>query len=47
MRNTFSKLYNGVSALVAAARDALSEKLQSVHETARLLYTTMMDNMGY
>ena len=34
MRNTISKLYNAVSAPVAATRDALAERLQSVHETA-------------
>ena len=30
LRNTISKLYNVVSASVAAARDALTEMLQSV-----------------
>ena len=47
MRNTISKLYNAVSAPVAATRDALAERLQSVRETASLLYNRMMENMGY
>ena len=47
LRNTISKLYNAVSASVAATRDALTERLQSVHDTAFLLYNRMMENMGY
>ena len=47
LRNTISKLYNAVSAPVAATRDALTEKLQSVGDTASLLYNRMMENMGY
>ena len=47
IRNTISKLYNAVSAPVAATRDALAERLQSVRETASLLYNRMMENMGY
>ena len=47
LRNTISKLYNAVSAPVAATRDALAERLQSVRETASLLYNRMMENMGY
>ena len=47
LRNTISKLYNAVSAPVAATRDALAERLQSVLETASLLYNRMMENMGY
>ena len=47
MRNTISKLYNAVSAPVAATRDALTERLQSVCDNASLLYNRMMDNMGY
>ena len=46
-RNTISKLYNVVSALMTATRDALAERLQSVHETASLLYNRMMKNMEY
>ena len=38
LRNTNSKLYNVVSAPVTATRDALAEKLQSVRDTASLLY---------
>ena len=47
LRNTISKLYNAVSAAVTATRDALAERLQSVHETASLLYNRMMENMGF
>ena len=47
MRNTISKVYNAVSASVAATRDALAERLQSVRDTASLLYNKIMENMGY
>ena len=47
MRNQLTKLYNVVSAPVASTRDALAEKLQSVRQTASLLYNRMMENMGY
>ena len=47
MRNQLTKLYNAVSAPVAAIRDALAERLQSVRETASLLYNRMVENMGY
>ena len=47
LRNTISKLYNTVSAPVTATRDALAERLQSVRDTASLLYNRMMENMGY
>ena len=47
LRNTISRLYNDVSAPVAATRDALAERLQSVRETASLLYNRMMDNIEY
>ena len=47
LRNTISKLYNAVSAPVAATQDALAERLQSVRDTASLLYNRMMENMGY
>ena len=47
LRNTISKLYSAVSAPVTATRDALVERLQSVHDTASLLYNRMMENMGY
>ena len=42
----FSKTYN-FSAPVAATRDALAERLQSVRDSASLLYNRMMENMGY
>ena len=47
LRNTISKLCNGVSALVAVTRDALTERLQSVRDTASLLYNRMIQNMGH
>ena len=47
LRNTISKLYNSVSAPVAATWDALAERLQDVRDTASLLYNRMMENMGY
>ena len=47
MKNQLTKLYNAVSAPVAATRDALAERLQSVRETTSLLYNRMMENMGY
>ena len=47
MRNQLTKLYNAVSAPVAATRDTLAERLQSVRETASLLYNRMVENMGY
>ena len=47
MRNTISKLYKAVSAPVATTRDALTERLQSIRETASLLYNRIMDNIGY
>ena len=47
LRSTISKLYNAVSAPATAVRDALAERLQSVRDTASLLYNRMMENMGY
>ena len=47
MRNQLTKSYNAVSAPVAATRDALAERLPSIHETASLLYNRMVENMGY
>ena len=47
LRNTISKLYNAVSALVAATQDVLTDRLQSVRETTSALYNRMMENMGY
>ena len=47
MKNQLTKLYNAVSALVTATRDALAERLQSVRDTTSLLYDRMMKNMGY
>ena len=47
MRNQLTKLYNALSAPVVATQDALAERLQSVCETASLLYNEMMENMEY
>ena len=47
LRNTISRLYNAVSAPVAATRYALAERLQSVSDTTSLLSNRMMENMGY
>ena len=47
MRNQLPKLYNAVSAPMTATRDALAERLQSLHKTTSLLYNRMMQNMGY
>ena len=48
MRNTISKLYNAASAApVAATRNALAERLQSVYKGASLLYNRMMEKMEY
>ena len=47
LRNSISKLYNVVSAPVTATRDALVERLQSVRDTASLLYNRIIENMGY
>ena len=48
MRNTISKLYNAASAApVAATRNALAERLQSIYKGASLLYNRMMEKMEY
>ena len=47
LRNTISKLYNGVSAPVVPTGDALADRLQSIRETTSLLYNRTMENMGY
>ena len=46
-RNQLTKLYNTVSAPVAATQDALAERLQNIRETASLLYNRMVENVGY
>ena len=46
MYNWINKLYNAVSAPVAATRDALSERLQSVRDTDSLLYNRTMHYIG-
>ena len=47
MKNQISKLYNALSAPVAASRDALAERLQSVRDTTSLLYNRTMHHIGY
>ena len=47
MTNPISKLYNNVSIPLVATRDSLAERLQSIHETASLLYNRMMENIEY
>ena len=47
MKNQISKLYSAVSAPVAASQDALAERLQSVRNTASLLYNRTMYHIGY
>ena len=47
LRNTISKLHNTVAAPVTAIWDALAKRLQSIRDTASLLYNRMMENMGY
>ena len=47
LRNQLTKLYNAVPAPVTATREALAEILQSVCDTASLLYNRIMENMGY
>ena len=47
MKNQISKLYNAVSPPAAASRDALSERLQSVRDTASLLYERAKQKLGY
>ena len=47
MKNQITNLYNAISAPVAVTRDALAEGLESVRETASLLYKGMMNNIEY
>ena len=47
LRNTISKLCNAAWAPMAAAWDALAQRLRSVRETASLLYKKMMENIEY
>ena len=46
MKNQISKLYSAASAPVVATRDALSERLQSIRDTASLLYNRTMHHIG-
>ena len=47
MKNQISKLYSVVSAPLSASRDALAERLQSVCDTASLLYNRTMHHIAY
>ena len=47
MKNQISKLYSAVSAPVAATRDVLAARLESVRDTASLLYNRTMYHIGY
>ena len=47
LRNTISKLYNVVSAPVAATREAVASRLQSVRDTVTLLYDKTKEKLGY
>ena len=47
LRNAISKLCNALSAPVTITRHALAKRLQSIRDTASLLYNRMMENMGY
>ena len=46
-RNAISKLYNTVRAPVAATRDALADRLQSIRESVALLYKRAKEKLGY
>ena len=46
-RKTITSLYNTVTAPIAATRDALTKRLQSVRETASLLYEKAKTKLGY
>ena len=46
-RNTITDLYNAVLAPVAAIHDALASRLESVRETATLLYERVKQKLGY
>ena len=47
MKNQITDFNNAVSAPVAATRDALSERLQSVRDTVTLLYERAKQKLGY
>ena len=46
-RNAMSNLYNAVSVLLVASRDALTERLQSVRDTVTLLYNRTKEKIRY
>lgn len=43
-RNAIPKLFDAVPAPMASTQDILAERMQSVRETASLLYNRMMNN---
>ena len=47
MKNQITDLYNAASAPVAATRDALASRLESVRETATLLHERSKQKLGY
>ena len=47
MKNQLTKIYNAVSAPAAAIRDVPTERLESLRESASLLYNRMVENMRY
>ena len=47
MRNQIINLHNAVSALVAAKRDKLAERLLSIRETSSLFYNRIMHNIEH
>ena len=47
LKNQISKLYSAISAPVTASRDAFAEHLQSVRDTASLLYNRTIYHIGY
>ena len=46
-RDTLSNLYNAARAPVAATRNVLAERLQSVRDTVTLLYNRTKEKLGY
>ena len=46
-RNAISKIYNAISAPVAATRDALTNRLKNVRDSITLLYNKTKEKIGY
>ena len=47
MRNQWANWYNSVVAPIAATRNTLAKRLQTIRETASILYDRMMGNIEY